>query len=386
MITSEKTIGDKKKLYLSIALGIWITTIFAVAIMVYIDPTKRTVTNVYYGAVSNWFLQKEIYGDKNILFHYLPQFIYLYTPFYLLDRPLGDILWRVISLSLLVSGVYVFIREFYPKNKEYLFLVITLIIITPTIGALRNGQANLTFSGLCLWIMYFLLKEKWWALSFALTILIILKQTGLIITALIVSSHPHLCWRIILTISFVIIFPFLINNADYVLSQYKSALKEMSSLAISSERRFADISGLLRPFGISLQGPNSLILRAFAGFITLIGWLYASKRFDEPLRGILLFSLATAYLMLFHPMTEQNSYVIIAPFIALVSVYFWQEGLSKRIVYALMVICISIGSMPEIVRPIAPHMGLWFKPMMVILFYLLTTKLVISDKFNQKAL
>lgn len=373
------------RLYISIALLIWLITISVIAVMVYADPTKRTVTNVYYYAVSNWFAQKELYGDNTILFHYLPHFVYLYTPFYLLDRPLGDILWRVFSLGLLVSAIYLLLKEFKFDKIGQIFLIITCLIITPSIGAIRNGQANLAFIGICLWIMLFILKHRWWAVAIALCLLTALKQTGLIFIMLVLIIYPHLWWKILAIISILLILPFSLSDVGYVLSQYKGALREMSGLAIT-DRRFADISGLIRPLGLTLEGPYSLVLRASAGIITALLWLYISRRYQEPLRIILLFASATAFLMLFHPMTEQNSYVIVAPSIAFVSIYFWLNDRLNGLSYTLMVMLVLLGSLPEIVRPFAPQMGLWFKPLIIVFFYFITAKLLLSCETTQKAL
>ena len=46
-------------------------------------------------------------------------------------------------------------------------------------------------------------------------------------------------------------------------------------------------------------------------------WLMEARRLGEPFRAMFLLALSTSYLMLFNPMNESNSYVILAPALGL---------------------------------------------------------------------
>ncbi len=367
---------ENHKKPLTIAIAIWIVTFLVIAFMVYKDPVKRSVLPVYYNAVSNWLTQQDLYGNV-LSFHYLPQFVYVYLPFYLLGVPIGDILWRGLSLSVLVSGIFVFIRDNLPGKWAVYFLIVTLLAVTPSIGALRNGQANLVFSGLCVWSTIFLIRSQWWRCSICLGLLVAIKQIGIIIALLAIVAYPALIWRFALILIGLLAMPFLSADPAYALSQYKGALKEMGGLA-ATKKSFADINGLLRAIGLQLEGLYSVVVRAVAGMLTLVSWLYLRMRLQQPLLAIGFLGLATSYLMVFHPMTEQNSYVILAPAIALTTIYLLQNETIKWIAIILMVICISLGLLPELVRRWYPNLGLWFKPLCAIIYLVLLTRFTLS--------
>jgi hypothetical protein len=371
-----------KRLF-TIAIVVWLVTFLVVALLVYKDPTKRSVVPVYYNAVSNWLMQQDLYGNA-LSFHYLPQFVYVYMPFYHLGVPIGDILWRGLSLFIFVWGIFVFIKDnFHHRWGEYL-LVATLLIVTPSIGALRNGQANLVFSALCVWAMVFLIRHQWWRCSLCLGLLVAVKQTGLILSLLAIAAYPTLIWRFALILLGLLVIPFLSADPAYALSQYKGALREMSGLA-TTKKSFADINGLLRAMGLHLEGLYSVVVRVVAGMLTLSLWLYARITLQQPLLAITFLGLATAYLMVFHPMTEQNSYVIVAPAISLTAIYLLQKGTDRWAAVVLIVICICLDVLPEVLRRWYPHLGLWFKPLCALIYLGLLTRFTLR-KATQRVL
>ena len=76
----------------------------------------------------------------------------------------------------------------------------------------------------------------------------------------------------------------------------------------------------------------------------------------------MLLALAVSFLMLFNPMTEVNSYVIMAPVYAILGMYL--IGLQDGRPYggAILLGVFSIGVLPELVRRVAPQFGLWWDP------------------------
>ncbi len=365
-----------------LAVTLWTVTFVVIAFIVFENPHKRSVIPVYFNAVANWIAKDNLYGTE-YSFHYLPQFVYVYMPFYLMGTPWGDILWRGLSLFILVWGLFLFIKEYFPSNQDMFLLMASLLVLAPTIGALRNGQANLLFSGLCLWTILFLMRSDWWLCSLCIGLLIALKQIGIIPALLAAAAFPALWWRLAIVILLLLAMPFILTDSGYAVSQYREAIKEMSNLA-ATQKRFADINGLFRAIGFTLEGTYSLAVRALAGLITLILWLLTKRHIQQPLAGIIFLALCTSYMMLFHPMTEQNSYVILAPAIALTAVYMRDKNISLTISIVIMSLCVGLGILPEIVRRWAPDMGLWFKPLSA-LIYLAVIVRIIYGKTTQRA-
>jgi hypothetical protein len=102
------------------------------------------------------------------------------------------------------------------------------------------------------------------------------------------------------------------------------------TFSVTTNHIFADINGLLRTIGSPLPGGVSQLVRLTAGLATLWLWVTGAYRTKEPLRAFILLALSTTYLMVFNPMTEVNSYAIVAPALAVFAVYYLElEGRAR---------------------------------------------------------
>jgi hypothetical protein len=92
----------------------------------------------------------------------------------------------------------------------------------------------------------------------------------------------------------------------------------------------------------------------------------------EPLPGLWLYALATAYLMLFNPMNEENSYSILAPALGAWAAFFLfsLEGRNARgLGWAIVSMALSMGLLPNIVRPLfGNYFALFWHPFMTLVF------------------
>ena len=188
--------------------------------------------------------------------------------------------------------------------------------------------------------------------------------------------YRTLIWRLFLGAVIFFIFPFLLAAPDYVLSQYADALRHFSVLSHFGANRYADLNGLLKMFGIDFSGSVSPIVRSCAGLLAALLWLYGARRTSGPVRVWFLLAVTTIYIMLFNPMTETNSYVIVAPIMALYAVRFliierryasgwWISGMG-----------ISIGLFPEMFRRVDPTFGTWWPPLMMLFFGLILVSMI----------
>ena len=111
-----------------------------------------------------------------------------------------------------------------------------------------------------------------------------------------------------------------------------------------------------------------MVGRPLAGARPLGLWRVGGRRNTEPLRALLLLSLASVYLMLFNPMTEANSYIILAPAMAAVAVYLSDYDGRRRLGTFIAVMTLSLGLLPEPLRHFWPKFPLWWFPTMAALF------------------
>jgi len=196
--------------------------------------------------------------------------------------------------------------------------------------------------------------------------------------ALALAAYPQIWWRLALGFPVFIGFPFLFGPPAYVSGQCMAALNNLRQCSYVSDHRFADLNGLLRTFGIPLAGKASLAVRALSGGILMcVCWL-ASRRESEPRRSLLWLSAATGFLMLFNPMTEANSYVILAPVLALMAWWQFNSG-AKRTGWLFTGMALSMGFLPNLLHGLfGNYFALAWYPAMTIGFLLIITRQIFS--------
>jgi Glycosyltransferase family 87 len=361
--------SQRDGLFLIAGVSIWIVTGAVICILVFLNPSHHTVTHVYHVATTNWIDHKNLF-DNSTGMHYFPHFILLFAPFHFLPYPLGDMLWRAISVFLLAWGIFKFTGLLRKPGRPLFFFYATLLSITPSIGAIRNGQANVIFAAMTILSIVYLSSGRWGLAVVFLLVGFMIKPLGIVLMALAVLLYPEILWRLVSGLLVSIPLPFLFAERNYVSSQLIESLARLRSNAFTTEHRFADINGLLRTIGVGLSGNESLILRLLAALITALACvLFAGKR-KEPDRSLLLYGIAATYLMLFNPMTEQNSYVIAAPIVSFYAVYYLKIKGNSLLGAGLAAMSISIGVLPEILRKVDGNFGLWWDPLMMILLIL----------------
>jgi hypothetical protein len=112
-----------------------------------------------------------------------------------------------------------------------------------------------------------------------------------------------------------------------------------------------------------------------AGGVTLALWWSTAARLREPFRAWWLLALASAYWMLFNPMNEVNSYVILAPALAVWAVNALPNQETRRFGYWVVFLVLTIGVLPEPMRHIFGNsFGPFWHPVATALFVGLLTK------------
>jgi hypothetical protein len=165
-----------------------------------------------------------------------------------------------------------------------------------------------------------------------------------------------------------LLLPFCCDSPGYVLSLFMRFVENLMQCSLASEHRFADINGLFRSVGWEIPFGWSQGLRVVAGLSVLGLWWRDCNRLREPLRGIVLLSLTTAYLMLFNPMNEVNTYILMMPGCGLLAAILYERDGGRRMAYALYTVVVTIGILPELMRRVTGTFGLWWDPLMALVF------------------
>ena len=330
------------------AWTLWLVPLLVISVMVVVKPEDHTVTPVYHEAVDGWWQHHPLYNNK---FYYCPQFTFLFGPFHLLARSAGDILWRLAGTVGIAAGVLLFCGAFPGQERNRAFFMVTVLTMPLCLQAIQFGQANVHLAAALLLAAWCLGTKRWWAATILLWLAVTIKPLGVAAMGLAWAAYPHLWWRLALGLPVFMIAPFGFGPATYVWNQYLACVENLRQSASVTEHRFADLNGLLRTFGMVLSGPASLFVRAVAGGLFMLLCRRAALRQPEPLRALAWLGAAAVFLMLFNPMTEANSYAVLAPALGLLA--WWHFGHGARSVgWVLAAMVLSMGLLPEPLRPL----------------------------------
>lgn len=249
----------------------------------------------------------------------------------------------------LLIGLHWYSRK--SARPERTFALLSLLALPLCLGAMRNGQANAHLAAVLLLASACLLSGRWWLATLFLSLAIAIKPIGLAVVGLAFAVYPHLWWRLALGTVAILLLPFLAGPSDYVQSQYIESFRNLQECSAPTTRTFADINGILRLLNTPLGAEASPVVRAAAGVLFAVfcfGWV---RRLPSLERALTWLVFAAGYLMLFNPMNESNSYIILASALALWSWHFFTRGQSS-LGWTLAIMAISMGLLPSLLRPL----------------------------------
>ncbi|HVO72337.1 MAG TPA: hypothetical protein VMT24_19950, partial [Aggregatilineaceae bacterium] len=155
----------------------------------------------------------------------------------------------------------------------------------------------------------------------------------------------------------------------YVIEQYHDFISNIEACTRAFSPDFANFNGLFRPFGYQVPPEVAVVVCVLAGGVTLGLWWLGAKCLREPFRALWLLALTAGYLMLFNPMNELNSYVILAPAMGVWAVYAFRAEASRRFGCWAVFWVLSIGFLPTTwyIRPDCRFAPFWY-PLAAALF------------------
>jgi len=315
--------GQRPNLQIEKQLGIfawamWFVAFAVISAIVWPAPLRHSDCWNYYQPATDFWAGKNLYRFNRVTdgFLYLPQFAVLYTPFMRLGHPLGDIVWRGAGLSLLAAGLWRMSAALAPGRKWFIFALATAGTLPAAIASLRNGEANLHIAGMMLLAAVGLRARRWGWATFWLAGGLVVKPLMMVMLLLAGAMYRPMRARLTIALIIVAAAPFLFQSPHYVEPQYHDYARWMN-LASQPQDLYCNIRGLLGKMGWTMSQPV-LRITGFLAAMTALGLcLLAKRRRDESDAAIFLLGFAACYLMLCNPKTESNSYVILAPVVAL---------------------------------------------------------------------
>ena len=344
---------------------LWAAFLFVLTITVAIDPVGRMgVTPVYREAAEKWWAQQDLYPPSIHGFQYLPQSAILFTPVTRLPFLVGEESWRWLGVVLLAWGVWRLCRLATANGTASLFVLVTVLTIPTAVDAAQVGQANLLFSALLLHATADVARRRWWAAAVALSLLVALKPFGLVMVLLVAALYRPIRWHLVWGLAAVLASPFLFGPTAYVLGQYHWALVKLMVSSRPGPGRWADLTGLLWAAGGHPSEAMMTGVRLAAAVGALALSRRAAHRWGEPRASILTLAVATTYLMLCNPRTQENSYVMLGPVAALFMAWALLVDRRRWAAALLLAVCVGLGFH----RAFSVHQNYWLQPLVALIF------------------
>lgn len=330
----------------------------------------RTVLVAYDNASKHWVNGEQIYLVSSAGgFNYFIQAAILFIPFSLLPFKLGVIIWFLLNISMLFIGVLLVSKNFsYSKNSLFVFWMIISSLIVG-FSSFRNGQANATIMIFTLFVVYCLQNKKDGWISFWLNLGLAIKPTMIILYLLVLGCRLRLWWKLLLGFIIMLAFPFITQSTGYVLDQYhQSWLNFVNTINIGvNSTNWASLFGALKAFNIGLTHTATNVVILVMALLTYVYAIYLYNRHDFKTWAWSLASMATIYLLLFNPRTENNGYVLIAPFLGYAIASAWQSKSFGKVIF-LMFIGVLTALSYDISKSIIPGANSWVAPSATFLF------------------
>jgi len=301
------------------AVIFWCAILIGICIRIGLVARDHDVFTTYSDAGRKWINSQPLYSYTRG-FVYSPLIAALFAPLSLFPNWLGGILWRLLTVSVFLAGIFCWLKD-EPKIPQSRHWLVFLLILPLSFGNFNNGQVNPLITGLIMLALVSAHRRQWTVSAICLGITAYLKIYPLSVALLLVLLYPRqLAWRLLVTLLLMGVFSFVLQNPAYVLEQYQ---RWFGTRAADDRRMNMDIAPrdfamLLRTLQINLSSRIFLVLQLLAGIGAGAVCIYSRvQNWSEQRQLTTVFAFGTCWMLLFGPSTEDATYAIIAPPLAL---------------------------------------------------------------------
>ncbi len=290
---------------------------------------KTSATHLFQG-LDLYILHPKDHFD---LFKYSPLFALLMAPFTILPDWLGIIVWNLINLAALVTGLLL-LPNISKKQVAFIFLIAFFELI----GSLMNEQSNALMTGLMLLGLAFLEKDKpLWA-TFFLMLSVYIKLFSIVIFMVVLFYRSR--YRSIIYAAFwMVLFAFLpvfVTGWEGLKSTYASWLNMLQN-DYSNSVGFSVLGIMVKWF--NYQGSRNVVF--FTGVLIMMLPLLKIASYKMRSFRYAVFSALLIWVIIFNHKAESPTFVI-----AMTGIGFYlvtqQFKLDKKILLIFSLIFVSL--------------------------------------------
>ncbi len=344
--------------------------LFLIMAGIVLSGGDRTVTGNYWQAGASWLSGRPLYAETGHGFIYLPQAAIAFAPFSVLPPVIAGVLWRLLTVGAYAYGVRHLARLGEDHTGIALFPLMTALCLPLASDSARNGQATLLVTAMMILAVIDLADQRWTRAAVWLCVGVAIKPLGTFLLLLAAVLYKPVRGRLLATMACVAVVPFLMQRPDYVISQYRAwATMVTIGAHVGSAQDWAQLFGLLSIAGLHVSAVVQTAMRAAAAVLTLGVCLFAARRQTAAQAAVSLFVLHACFLMLFSPRTENNTYAVLAPGIAVLCAQAWLIEGRRLAGVALAALAIITAGGYELGRRILPASPpTWLAPLMTVCF------------------
>jgi hypothetical protein len=354
-----------------IALLLWLIPAVTITLLIAVHPLYRSMTPSYHESVENWWAHKAVYTSP-AGFNYLPSFLPFFGLVAWLPLAVSEIIWRWLAFAGLGYGLWRCTCQLTATNRYRAFAVVTVLSLPISLSALRNGQSSAQLAACLVLAAWCLHQQRWWRTTLWLCLALVCKPLGIPAIGLAVMAFPKLWWRASIGVAAVLVGPFFLAPPMYVNDLYIAFAGNLVNCFDTGERTFADLNGVLMVLDIKLTGMSSLIVRLSAGALMAVAALFTQGLGKDIRRVLFWLGFTGIYIMLFTPMNEANSYVMLAPALGLWG-WWHYEHKATRTFHAIMFMSLTMFLLPDVIGLIsgkynANQFAKFWNPLMTLVF------------------
>jgi hypothetical protein len=304
-----------------VVIGLWAAVLLGVWIRIGLISHSHDVFATYVDAGRKWTASQPLYSYTRG-FVYSPLVAAFFALFTWLPISLGSVLWRLLNTVIFVGATFWWLKaEINSRMPKSYYWLVFLLILPLSLGNFNNGQVNPMIIGLLMVAILAAHEERWTLSAVAVGFCAYFKIYPLSVGLLLVLLYPRqLGWRLALILVIMGAASFILQRPTYVFEQYQ---RWFSTRAADDRRMNMDIAPrdfamILKLLHIDLSAPVLLVLQMLAGAgaaaICVVGRL---RKWSEERLLISVFTTGTCWMLLFGPSTEDATYAIIAPALAI---------------------------------------------------------------------
>lgn len=311
--------ADERKIERNVWIG-WLVLFMVTAAIIAYD-SSRSVVHAYRHGSLQWIAGQRLYEFDGVGgFTYFPQAAILFAPFAVLPTVIGEVLWRLVNIGAFAAGILTLARITSERGIRSFLPLMTLVSIPLAWDCARNGQATLMMTGFMLLAVTDWARGNWWRSTLWLALSVAVKPLSIVLVLLMAAIDRRMSWRIPVGMLALAVSPFLTQHPSYVLEQYLAWVENTTTavhVGVVAHGWTTPFTGLRALTGTVVPERIQSIIRLGAAGVTLMLSYISVRRHDKNQAAFYVFSLATLYILLLSPRTENNTYAMAGPVIGL---------------------------------------------------------------------